>query len=79
MDRVRVGQVFAKNLAMALRERGLSQAEVAKRLNVASSSICGWTSGSLPNIVVGQALAKVLGVSIEQLLSCSNSVDTEDL
>ena len=51
-------------------ERGLSQADLADRLEVSRQSISKWeTSRGLPDITLLEPLASTLSVSVAELLS----------
>lgn len=53
------------------KERGLTQRELAEKVNAGSSSvICMWETGKRqPDIKMIKALAAALGVTIDELLS----------
>lgn len=61
--------VVAQNLAGFRRERGLTQAELAERLNYSDKSVSKWERGdSIPDVRVLIALADLYGVSLDALL-----------
>lgn len=60
---------FAENLKKLREEKGLSQAELAKLINVAQPSIANYERCKvLPTIVTGVDLARVLGTTCEELV-----------
>ena len=66
-----VGHVIADRIRMARRSARLSQAELAERLNVASSAVAQWEGprGTTPRIEKLPVIAAALGVSVEWLLT----------
>jgi len=56
----------------ALREKkGLTQSQLADRLGVSSKAVSKWeTAKGLPDITLIEPLAKALGVSVMELMSC---------
>ena len=60
------------------RERaGLSQREVGKILGVSDSAVCLWEreqGGSLPRVSMLPAIAKLYGVTVDELLSDNGDV-----
>lgn len=65
------GGNFADRLRIARRSAHLSQAQLAKRLNVASSAAAQWESpnGTMPRIDKLPALAAALAVNVEWLIT----------
>jgi len=65
------GANFADRLRIARRSAHLSQAQLAKRLNVASSAAAQWESpnGTMPRIDKLPAIAAMLGVNVEWLIT----------
>lgn len=59
------------------RERaGLSQREVGRRLGISDSAVCLWErekGGSLPRVSMLPAIAKLYGVTVDELLSDEES------
>lgn len=59
---------FNKNLLQARKEKGMSQEELAKQLNVTRQTVSKWETGeSLPDLFKLSALADALDVSIDSL------------
>ncbi len=58
-------------------EKNLTQAELAERVNVTDKAISKWETGrGYPDISLVEPLAKALGVSVIELLSGENVVNT---
>ncbi len=51
------------------RKLGMTQRDVAKRLNVSFQAVSKWENGTLPNIEILAELAKLLQVSADEILS----------
>lgn len=63
-------EVLAKNLIKFRKNAGLSQLELAKKLNYSNKNISKWEKGeTMPNAFVLQKIAQIYGVKIEDLLS----------
>jgi len=64
-----------ENTIRALRtERGLSQAELAKAMNVSRQTIISIESGRYtPSLPLGMALARHFGQAVEQIFSTETS------
>ncbi|MDE6302602.1 MAG: helix-turn-helix domain-containing protein [Clostridia bacterium] len=61
---------FAALLTQKRRELGLSQGELAKRLNVTRQAVSKWENGKgIPDISILTAISEVLGVSMDELLT----------
>lgn len=53
------------------KNKGLTQADVAKRFNIKQSTVAMWESGaSIPRTENITKLADLLGISVDQLLEC---------
>lgn len=60
---------FAENLAFLLDEKGVSQVELARALNVATGTVSGWVNGAkYPRIDIMQKIAEFLGVRMSILV-----------
>lgn len=60
---------FSNNLKRLREEKELTQAELAKRIQVAQPTIAMYERGTkLPSILVGVELAKVLNTTCEELV-----------
>ena len=61
--------VIAKNIVMLRRRDGMTQIELAQRLNYSDKAVSKWERGeSLPDVVVLKAVADTFGVSVDYLL-----------
>lgn len=59
-----------KYLGKIRRSRGLTQAELAQRVGVGENSIARYERSEMtPSLTVGHAIAEVLGVSVDDLLT----------
>ena len=62
--------MFGFRIAMLRRQRGLSQAELARRLHISASAVGMYEQGRRePSLDIIVALAEVLGVSTDFLLT----------
>ena len=61
---------FSQKLQQLRKQRGLTQEELAERLYVSRTAVSKWESGrGLPSIDSLKVISKVLGVTIDELLS----------
>ena len=52
-------------------ESGLTQMELARKLNVKQNTISNWENGkSKPDIIMTTKLAEVLGVTTDEVIAC---------
>lgn len=64
-------QDFGKFISTLRKEKGLTQIELAERINVSDKAISRWENGkNYPDIEMLEALANELGVSISELIAC---------
>ncbi len=61
--------IFAQNLSTLMEERGLSQSELARRLETSQSTVNRWINGTNPRKKQLRELAEVLSVRMEWLES----------
>ena len=67
MDNIKVGQLILQ----LRKEKGLTQQQLADRLNISNKAISKWECGvSLPDTVLLIPLANLLDVSVTELLMC---------
>ena len=60
---------FKKRLHLKMKQKGLTQVELAKLANVSQNSISKWLNGeSVPSIDKALSLAKALGISVSELI-----------
>lgn len=61
---------FAKNLSSYRRQSGMTQLELAEKLNYSDKSISKWERGDgLPDLLVAATIAETLGVTLNDLIS----------
>ena len=62
---------FGSFLAELRKEKGLTQKELAEKLFVSDKAVSKWeTGGSIPDVALLMPLAKLLGVTVPELLEC---------
>lgn len=62
--------MISQNIQAARKALGLTQEDLASRLSVARQTVAKWESGeSLPDLENAYALAKLLGVSVDDLIA----------
>lgn len=62
--------MISQNIQAARKALGLTQEDLANRLSVARQTVAKWESGeSLPGLENAYALAKLLGVSVDDLIA----------
>lgn len=63
---------FGKRVAALRKEKGLTQSELAEKLNISNKAISRWETGEgYPEITILPSLAKELGVTVDELLNDS--------
>jgi transcriptional regulator with XRE-family HTH domain len=63
-------KIFAENLAFLLDEKGVSQVELARALNVATGTVSGWVNGKkYPRADAMEKIAERLGVRMSILVA----------
>jgi len=61
---------LSKNIVFLRKENGLTQAELAQRLNYSDKSISKWERGDgVPDVLVLQQIAETYGVTLNDLIS----------
>lgn len=61
-------------IAVLRRERGITQKELADRLNITDKAVSKWERGlALPDTAAIPKLAEIFGVSVEELISAKAS------
>lgn len=74
-----VREIFAKNLSFLMEDRGITQADICRELEVSSATASDWCSGKkFPRIDKLQRLADLLGVRLSTLTSEDGLRDYED-
>lgn len=66
MDLIKIG----KYIAFKRKEQGLTQKQLAEKLNMSDKSVSKWERGiCLPDVSVYLELCKILGISINEFLA----------
>lgn len=69
-----INQIIAKNLTQYRKAAGLTQAELAEKINYSDKSVSKWESGNgVPDIYILIELAKIFGVTVDDLISESSA------
>lgn len=72
-------QEFGKFISELRKEKGLTQIELAERINVSDKAISRWENGkNYPDIEIFENLGNELGVSISELLSCKRFENSDE-
>lgn len=61
-------QEFAQRLRQYRKDQGMTQQELADKLGVSNKTVSRWESGSYPDVTTLVALARTLGVTVDELL-----------
>ena len=60
---------IGKNIAAYRRNAGITQAELARKINYSDKSVSKWESGNgVPDVLVLMRLAELFGVSVNDLV-----------
>lgn len=71
---------FGSFLAELRKEKGLTQKELAEKLFVSDKAVSKWeTGGSIPDVALLMPLAKLLGVTVPELLECRRYAAEESI
>lgn len=70
---------FSKNLTAFRKRSGLTQGQLASKLNVTPQAVSKWENGSLPDTEFLPQLAGILGVSIDMLFGLAKDQNTPNL
>lgn len=71
-------QEFAQRLRQYRKDKGMTQQELADKLGVSNKTVSRWESGSYPDVTTLVALARALGVTVDELLDPKAPVRTLD-
>ena len=64
-----INQIIAQNLIKFRKESGLTQAEVAEKINYSDKSVSKWESGNgVPDVYTLMQLAKLYGTTLSELV-----------
>lgn len=73
-------EIFIKNLRYIMEQKGITQADICRELNIPSATISNWCTGQrYPRIDKMQQLADLLGVTYSTLTTENGLKDYEDL
>lgn len=62
-------EIFCKRIKELRQEMGLTQKQLAEKLQTSNSSVCDWEKGrSEPDLQTLGCIARVFGVSVDYLL-----------
>ena len=70
---------FSKNLTKYRKRRGLTQGQLARKLNVTPQAVSKWENGSLPDSEFLPHIAQILGISIDVLFGLKPEMPEPDL
>lgn len=77
IDTSRIKAAFSAKLKALLKERGMRQAELARRLSSTQVSVCRYVNGQrIPTVDVAVLIADALNVSMDELIRYDGA--TED-
>lgn len=63
-------QIIADNISLLRRESGITQAELAEKLNYTDKAVSKWERGeSIPDVAVLKNIADIFGVTVDYLLT----------
>lgn len=72
--------MFHINLKEIREEKGLTQEQLAKEINVVRQTVSKWERGlSMPDVDLLMKIAQTLDCTIDRLLGCSENVDMSEL
>lgn len=70
---------FSENVKKLREKKGLTQAELAEQIGISQVMITQYERGlKVPTIIIGDLLAKSLGVSVEELLNGNEGTDKHE-
>lgn len=72
-------EIFVSNLRFLMEEKGITQADICRELNVSSATVSDWCTGKkYPRVDTVQRLADLLGVRFSTLTTDDGLDDYED-
>lgn len=75
-----LNKIIAKNLIRYRTQSGMTQIELAEKINYSDKSISKWERGDgIPDIYVLVNLAKIYGITVNDLLEDNNIDDIDDV
>ncbi len=73
-------EILASNLIKYRKNAGLSQVELAKKLNYSNKNISKWENGeTMPNAFVLQKIANIYGITVEDLITENGNPKPEEI
>lgn len=73
-------KTVAKNLTELRRSAGMTQLELAEKLNYSDKAVSKWESGaSLPDVTVLYQIAKLYGVTVDYLLAEEHKIPIKEM
>lgn len=70
--------IIAKNISDLRKEAGLTQIELAEKLNYSDKAVSKWERGdSVPDVAVLKGLADLFGVSVDYMLTDDHSAEPQ--
>ena len=70
VTRMELKQIIADNISLLRRESGITQAELAEKLNYTDKAVSKWERGeSVPDVAVLKNIADIFGVTVDYLLT----------
>lgn len=68
--------IVGENIARYRKEQGLTQEDIAKKLNISCQAVSKWENGySSPDVSLFPSLASILSVSIDKIMGYSHNFD----
>ena len=78
MDNMTLKRIIAQNIADLRRDAGMTQLELAARLNYSDKAVSKWERGeSVPDILVLKSIADLYGVTVDYLIAEEHPVPGE--
>jgi len=72
-------EILVRNLRYLMEEKGITQADICRELNVSSATVSDWCTGKkYPRVDAMQRLADLLGVRFSTLTTENGLTDYED-
>ena len=73
-------KAFVKNINEIMERRGINQADIARELDLSTSTVAGWCTGKLyPRANNMQRLADLLGVTMASLVEGDGASSVDDI
>ncbi len=73
-------KTVAKNIALLRKDAGLTQLQLAEKLNYSDKAVSKWESGaSIPDVAVLLSIANLFGVTVDYLLSEDHKIPVKEI